>query len=303
MLLLAWSWVTISVLFAHRNQDQHLSEVTKSIVLSVAQPDHKFVTLLYFNYAYLNMTKSFLCNLNLVAHSPFPSRLVLVAADEQAAYHLKEFLLVEQLHHLQRNLSPFVVLLRSGEAQSVDFGTQRYYDLTLERLRIQNELLQVGLNVFIIESDAIWFSANIRDILNEAFSGAVDILSANDSGGSASKLISAGFLAVKSNQKVKKLFQMYTSRYRKLLKRKQLIGEQILMTHLLQEFPNVNVKWLDECEYASGRWYSEIEYRKRCATPAVIQNNWIIGVDKKMERAKAWKHWFLQSEGTCFLRV
>lgn len=297
------SWVTIFVLFAHRNQDQHLSEVTKSILLSVAQPDHKFVTLLYFNYAYLNMTKSFLCNLNLVAHSPFSSRLVLVAADEHAAYDLTQFLLVERLQHLQRNLSPFVVLLRSGEAQSVDFGTQRYYDLTLERLRIQNELLQAGLNVFIIESDAIWFSADIRDILNEAFSGAVDILSANDSGGSASKLISAGFLAVKSNQKVKKLFQMYTTRYRKLLKQKQLIGEQILMTHLLQEFPNVNVKWLDECEYASGRWYGEIEYRKRCATPAVLQNNWIIGVDKKMERAKSWNHWFLQSEGTCFIRV
>jgi len=279
--ILLLAWLAVFKFHVYRTQNIRTSEVTKAILSSCAQSGHKFVTLLYSNDAYVNLTKSFLCNLNTVAISPSVSRLVVVAGDEQAAYHLKEFLLTEQLHHLRRTMSPFIVHLYSGEAQAVDFGTRRYYDMTLERLNIQNQLLQAGFNVFVVESDAIWFSAGIGDILNEAFSGDVDIVSANDAGGSASKLISAGFLAVKSNQKVKKLFQIYTSRYRKLLKKKQLVGEQILMTHLLQEFPDVNVKWLDECEYASGRWYSEIEYRKRCETPAVLQNNWIIGVDRK----------------------
>ena len=194
----------------------------------------------------------------------FTAKLVLIASDPRAFEEINGFLKIEPLHNLVGAFSPTVLRDFRGLNHNLDFGTKEYYRLTLFRLLLQNQLIQANYDVLIIEADAVWLSPHIHSILQEAIMAPIDIISANDSGGSADKLISAGFLLVKANARVKKFFNLYTRRYRTLLSKKQLMGEQILMTHMLQGGAEIYVKWLDECDFASGRWYSDQQYRKRC---------------------------------------
>ena len=286
------------------SQLSHVKRYNGSITQVVGQLKQQtpFVMLLHLNAAYVEMTKSFLCNLNMVSSGThFTAKLVLIASDPRAFEEINGFLKIEPLHNLVGAFSPTVLRDFRGLNHNLDFGTKEYYRLTLFRLLLQNQLIQANYDVLIIEADAVWLSPHIHSILQEAIMAPIDIISANDSGGSADKLISAGFLLVKANARVKKFFNLYTRRYRTLLSKKQLMGEQILMTHMLQGGAEIYVKWLDECDFASGRWYSDQQYRKRCPAPKVIQNNWIMGNSKKKERSKSWGHWFLTRNGTCMI--
>ena len=60
---------------------------------------------------------------------------------------------------------------------------------------------------------------------------------------------------------------------------------------------------LPKSKYVSGRWYdggvrqdsAEVRaYVRQHGVPYVINNNWIIGNENKIKRAKRWGHWFLQ---------
>ena len=80
-------------------------------------------------------------------------------------------------------------------------------------------------------------------------------------------------------------------------------------------------KVLPTCSYLSGLWYDdqvdndELEdwekaeegrvFRQLCKEqnnglpPYVLNNNWIVGLDAKMERAKRWGHWFTDEMDMC----
>ena len=55
-----------------------------------------------------------------------------------------------------------------------------------------------------------------------------------------------------------------------------------------------DLKWdfMPRDKYVSGRWYKGGEFLD--TKPVVIQNNWVTGVDHKMERAHKQKQWFLE---------
>ena len=72
------------------------------------------------------------------------------------------------------------------------------------------------------------------------------------------------------------------------------VGESHTMSAMLKSTDkDVDVRWLDTCHFARGQWYTSVEYRKRCPSPWLLTNNWIIGNAAKIERAKKWNHWFL----------
>ena len=261
-----------------------------------------FLTLLYMNAAYVEITKSFLCNLNVVIQSQTPllTKLIIIASDKAAQGSIVEFISSENLHLIVHE----VVHFPGVTTEAVSFGTQTYYDLTLSRLQLQNSLIQAGVSVLIIESDAVWQSGDVISFMSQEFSKGVDMISANDSGNDEQKLISAGFLLVNANAHSKAFFNRYTKRYARMLKRHILEGEQIFMTHLLkQERHEVSILWLNECMFASGRWYIEEAYREACPAPKVIQNNWVVGNANKTQRAQKWKHWYLAGDGSCIVRT
>ena len=51
-------------------------------------------------------------------------------------------------------------------------------------------------------------------------------------------------------------------------------------------------------KFVSGRWYQGTEFDG--TRPVVIQNNWAVGSEEKIERAKKFKQWYLEEDGvTC----
>jgi hypothetical protein len=63
----------------------------------------------------------------------------------------------------------------------------------------------------------------------------------------------------------------------------------------------LKVFYLDKCLYVKGLWYSHnADHIAECASkiPSVLNNNWIVGNQEKINRAQAHKHWFLNGE-TC----
>ena len=100
-------------------------------------------------------------------------------------------------------------------------------------------------------------------------------------------------------------------------------GEQVFFNNewnRLSKKGTLKATTLKTCRYPNGKWYdsgrggSGAGYRAKCRTTdtsnaggdvegtglVVIQNNWMVGNERKMLRAKRWNHWFLNDDGnTC----
>lgn len=255
--------------------------------------DH--IYLMFFNDAYFDFVKSWICNIRLV-EAGILEQTLFVAADAGAEQKLREFEPAASMYcqHGDRH-------------QDVVYGTHSYFRITLDRLYIQNALLQHGINVFVVEADAAWFSPVSEYVANLQMDGST-IVSADDRGGGR-PLISAGFLYFP--WKLRRFFMKYVAKYEKNLQKYERFigsfadkdpGEQHLMTKLLKK-NRMSVHWLDDCHFARGEWYSQKAYRYRCPHPEVIQNNYIEGNSQKRHRAEAWGHWFLKQDGTCLSQM
>lgn len=254
--------------------------------------NNEFIYLLFFNSGYLELTKNFVCNIA-ATDANVLKRTLFVSGDRASAVDLDNF--QEGLNICVR---PF-----SG-MQSATFGTYAYFRLTLERLYIQNNLIQFGVHVMVIEADATWFSDKVTEFLASKLSQ-YDFISADDYGKEHKHVISAGFLCTKSTSSTRLFFQKYVEEYAKALavhehKTGEIArtGEQWLMSNKLLE-TNFKILWLEECDFMRGSWYDDAGLRNRCASPLVLQNNYIEGNFRKIERAKLWGHWFLKSDGSC----
>ncbi len=275
-----------------------LGAMQRTAVLATAkQKAQRFgmVMLLYLNDAYYATTQSFLCNLSAINSTYFDTLLIVTASSHTASKLKRAFPKIS------------VQTITFSENQALGFNDFAYYKLTAERLRIQNILIQSGLTVFTVESDATWFATDIVEIVSRALEHH-NVVSADDFFNLRNehrRTISAGFMAYKSTKYTRRLFSKYTKQYMSYIQgvnpnRKDEIveGEQILLTKLLDKEESktprqIDVLWLDGCEFVNGQWYSDAEYRSACRQPIVVQNNWIIGIDEKVSRAKKEHHWFL----------
>ena len=180
------------------------------------------------------------------------------------------------------------------------YGTYEYFRLTGERVRVQNDLIQSGVNVVVIESDAVWTSNKVADYLRSKMKTSEIVSAVADT----KKRISAGFVGVQSTKATRVFFQSYFDTWKAQLapfkNRSGDIGsqgEQKTLTEMLLN-STIQINWLSYCENASGMWYISPKDPK-CPVPMVIQNNFISGNANKINRAKHWKHWFINDKGNC----
>ena len=257
-----------NVLHTSLSLDAFKKITTKSKALRI-QKKYGFVFLMFLNDAYLEMTKSFIC------HQPtLLKQTIFVTTSSQLTKQLQTWNPDVIIH-----TRPYTI------SKSVSYGTYEYFRLTEERLQFQNELIQNGVNVFVIEADATWNSLKIVNTIRNKFKEH-EIISADDD----NRLISAGFLGIRSTDTTRTFFQQYVDKYSKHLATFEGrsgnigdIGEQHTMTPLLKKL-GVQVHWLSQCESANGKWYSQT--KPSCPLPMVIQNNWIVGNHEKIKRAK-----------------
>jgi hypothetical protein len=269
--------------------EQSEIEVLKSFVRD-HQKLYGLTLLMYLNDAYLELTKNWICNLQKLDDQGISilQKTVFITSTDTANAGLKRF---------SSSLNVFTITY--PVTYSVSYGTYEYYRLTVERLNLQNILIQEGSNIMIVEADAQWNSVSIVDTIFAELKE-YDIVSANDMQ-EVDKLdqINAGFLAIRSTMITRTFFQIYVDEYTHTLNQHYdtdgfigQVGEQHYMTPLLQKY-KLKVKWLTPCEVANGQWYI-YGARKDCPLPTVILNNYIIGNAEKKARALNFQHWHLR---------
>jgi len=254
-----------------------------------------FAYVMFVNSGYLHLTKNWICNIRKLDAKILTSVLFFTEHPKTTAELL--------------SFDPGLKVFTGGHESSgpLSFGTLPYFKLTMQRLEIQNALLQ-GLEtnqrrcLMMIEADATWLISDVDEELARLFE-AFPLISADNADHSedqSTREISAGFSGFCPTRDVKNLFAEYTSQYRTKLSRAKrsnpLLGEQLLLSQMI-DATRTEVYWLDSCKYATGLWYISDEYRKKCPSPTVLQNNYIIGNDEKVKRAKENRHWFLHHSG------
>ena len=254
--------------------------------------DHGFVYLMFVNAGYVQMTKSWICNI-LSLDRRILDLVLLVAADTAT---------VRELSAHEPNINYFVY--HSEFRQGADFGTYVYYKIVLERLKVQNYLLQSGVNIMIIESDQIWFQ-DITEGIKRKFDSAFEIIAGDERSHKPQETQSylcGGFYGIASNSVTVRFFQDYVKSHSEaLLQYKDKRGviavenDQALLSRLIKE-DNLYVHWLGECEYMQGIWYTDKSRQLVCSQIHVLHNNYIVGNRQKQQRAQDWGHWFLSAE-------
>ena len=64
-------------------------------------------------------------------------------------------------------------------------------------------------------------------------------------------------------------------------------------------YNDIRVKELPLSTYADGKWYSLPEDKRLASRPLIVNNNWVLGNQKKIERAKQYGHWFIKEDFSC----
>lgn len=280
---------------------QHVSPgfdaIVESSLLSLAgkmQSAHGFVYLLFTNKGFVEMTKSWLCNMKKLNVS-IGTNFIIVGDGEDTVRELSTF--KPEGHYF---------IYRSLHKDDANFGTYNYYHIVLERMLIENRIIQADVNIMIIEPDQIW-TRDVSPLIRSTFTSGYDIIAGNEYasvGKSNVSLICGGFYGVASSTSVKELFKHYVDRHAEVLEKYKgttgvikIQNDQALLTSLVSK-AKLRVRRLSACEYASGRWFTTEALQKLCPEPYVTHNNFIIGLDNKIQRLQRRGDWLLSSNGS-----
>jgi len=259
-----------------------------------------FVYMMFLNQGYATMALNWICHIQRSSPSILPN-VIFVVSDFKTAVLLRGA--TPRLH----------VFVQESDAQreSTVFGTYEYYSVVAERIAVQNQLIQTGVSIQIIEPDQIWIqdiSATLRHKLlqHEVVAGDETVFT-----GQLKPKICGGFYGMRSTEITRRLFNIYTSQYVAYLQRfskfqgkpgriPHFEDDQVFLTRLLRENDN-EVAWLTSCEYANGLWFDNKSFRESCPTPVIVHNNFVVGVEGKIGRAIFHNFWFLTADARCQL--
>lgn len=242
-----------------------------------------FIFVMFVDNAFLEMTLNWLCHAptNVIQKTAFftPSGSQTNSLVELGAIH------VFSIGNASRK-----------SASAASYGQKYYYELINERGKAIQELLRANLNVWLIESDSTWF-ADPSFVLRQYEN--FDIILGQD-GALHEEIPEAGFIFLNNTRRTRLLWRM-TIEWQARQLNTLVDGEVGDLGNEMLQLPNLlkdtECKWtfFPVKHFVSGKWYLDWELRSN-SDPIVIQNNWLIGVEKKISRAKSWGHWYLQPE-------
>ena len=157
-------------------------------VLSFASNIHSkynVVAVQFLNEGFVEMTKSWICNVK-----KFPSVLAMtlfIVTDTRAHAALKNF---------GNQFDINIVFKPYSTPKNMAYGNYAYYDYMLFRTNIISRLLQNHINVWLIESDAVWLRDPSSVVLNQK----ADIITMSDAM-PPKKLLQGGFQFLRSTDK------------------------------------------------------------------------------------------------------
>jgi FkbM family methyltransferase len=279
-------------------ENDSTNEATKSDsiedLLKVSQKmasENGVVMIQMLNEGFIDMTKSWVCNVR-----TFPGileKVLFIATDETSYNALKSF-----------NDSLHVIKVMYDAPNKLSYGDHDYFSYMLFRTNLLIMLLEQKVPIFLIESDAVW----LDDPTSLVLSTPGDIVTMSDTL-PPRKVLQGGFQLLRPTAPTisvwKKLFQQFQTILQEADKQKYLGdkgSEQLILDSLIRREPDLKVSWLPRDSFVPGIYYRDPEFAASITNPKVILNNYIIGIDKKIMRAKQWNHWFLNDDGSCSAR-
>ena len=287
---------------AHKIQDENEGKVP-------------FVFVMQATVGMIPMIKSWICN---TATMENVHENTLLIVDEPGKKLLDDFEPAKGMHIVLDSLPE--------EMQgSWGFGTLGYWLATQNRFHTILDMIELGkVPVMIIEPDAVWLENPLDDpAITDSEADIVGFTDGDEGVGG----IGFGFLRMKPTETVINLLTMAGESVDSTLKAAskkgeddpsffvgKVTGEQDFFSRLIwsfrQEHPDVKlIDVLPGCLYPSGAWYMKPKAdNEKCREKAlgpmvVLQNNWIMGNENKISRAKSWGHWFLAEEEDQCLRT
>eukprot|EP00890_Picochlorum_soloecismus_P001526 jgi/Picsp_1/2374/NSC_05837-R1_rhamnogalacturonan ii specific xylosyltransferase len=192
--------------------------------------------------------------------------------------------------YLQKERKYFVLFLDGSVekrvSNAVDFGTRFYKQLIYKRTKTINKLLQARLRVLVVDIDAVWLRNPVEYLLKLE---PTDIAAQMDE-----NKLCGGFLFLNgSSSSVRELWSKVTVKYRSYIMkddRNIRTTEQGILNALLEKkFAHLNVIKLPEEDFPSGHLFFRQD--SKFSSPVVIHNNYIVGVEEKIERFKNYSLW------------
>ena len=235
-----------------------------------------FVYLQLVNEAYTNITLSWACN---VKRFHVLEKTVFIATDMVSYQALSAHV-------------PHAILLERKRSLDLSYGQAAYFEFMSFRSKIIEELLYRGINIWLVESDAVWFAdplPYLRDFHD------MDVIAGQD-GALSDSIPEGGFIFLNATTKTKVMWSDLRRQHERALE--DLSGTDNIgdagseMLMLPDHLKKVRWAFFPKHRFVSGLWYTNNDMQAS-SKPVIIQNNWIIGNREKIDRAKAHGHWFL----------
>lgn len=286
--------------------------VDGSPLLSLAKVDEMVATaktaggvlsMTVVNEVFLETAHSWLCNVD--GGGFRPTNVVWATTDKVSR---------DALSRVVDTSTVYLDEMRGGKSTGHDFGNPGYWRLMLERTALLSALIHRGVRVFAFETDQVWLEDPTPYIASRLAEGAdmVGTINTRDE-------ISGNFFYLRPTLQTRRLFDEIVRKFvdayvgARLNKKsatswtyiendQSILTKLVLRNQTFQTAYPTRFETLDQERFVDGRWYVPEEgfYTSPAARqPVVINNNFIIGVEKKTLRAKQWGHWFLRDDGTC----
>lgn len=178
------------------------------------------------------------------------------------------------------------IIVKKSDMRSINsslkFNTPLFKEYMTRRAVYILEYLQEGLNVLHVDVDSVWLKNPLPYL-----SGDFDIWGQEDH---PSKAICIGFVAFKSNEKVKHFVRLWIEYLRSS---NYTVADQRAFNKVLRPKLNLRVNKLPSVQFPSGKYYFERFDDTNRSQTVVVHNNWIIGHDAKTKRFKKFNLWKL----------
>lgn len=244
------------------------------------------------NNAYLPFTYSWLCNTkNMDVHK----RVLIITTDQESK---------DALNKLWPDIRVVAIAGMPLKGDQV-YSHAGYVRLMIRRTQILLEMLQNNIEIFLFEVDCLWLRNPVPD-LSRVVNYDILVNPVSERPG----IIAGGFLYMFPTDATKSLWNELNNKLLQLdAKIKSLPAasgisegenDQMYISGLVsKKFAGVKAKTLPLEEYADGKWYTFPEKKRQALNPYVINNNWALGNQNKISRAKEWNHWFIKEDNSC----
>lgn len=289
------------------------AKITKTALAMQSKTTMPFLIVMQASIGMVPMIKSWLCNTASMKHV---HENTLIIVDEKGYKVMK---------NVQTKATIVMDALPKILQGSWPYGSRGYWRTTQNRVVVIGDLLRAGVTILLVEPDATWIrNVYEQDDLMRDMSD--DLVGMSDDAGG----IGFGFLRLKSNKIVQEVWEFVQTSVDSVMGSKiqdvkktenptlkmSPTGEQVFFNQewrRRKKDGTLKARTLSTYRYPNGKWYdggrggNGNAYRAKCRKESpnglvVIQNNWMVGNNRKEMRAKRWEHWFLNDDGeTCKL--